>query len=876
MRPSLLLSAFLLSSPGFALNPVEVPQQQTQATVKKGTVKEKSGEGMPGVMIHAKDKAGNTLAYTTSKQGGDFRLSIPAGATPTALTFSCLGFKTVTIPLGDFKTGSVVTMEEDAFELKEVTVRVPPVKSQGDTLTYDVASFKTAADRSIEDVIKKLPGINVTEEGRIYYNGEAINKFYIEGLDMLSGRYALATKNIAANDVQSVNVYENHQAKRVLKDINFSDKAALNLKLKKKRMLKPIGYLKAGGGIDDNKDALWLGEAFSMLVSPKTQMLATVKANEAGISYFNETRSLTEGEYSDATYAAGIYPDTPFGSAKIPTMRYYDNRSISASANSLSKIGKFTDIKVTADYADESNSYDNHQMIVYADGAADQAVFREDARNSPHKRKVKFRASLENNADQRYISNNLSFRGDFNAGRYVVADGATVHQKTLTRDFDVSNRFSGIFKISKSVVDFSSYLRFATTPLNRISAYDDNDRILSQNVKGTNFFTREQAGYTWVINTRSSLGLTARFELARNTFISEALIPSGMAGNDIAALDAALVVEPKYENKISNHVTVTLSVPLRASWLRVDNKTDGSRSPYDRFEADFRAMIAYRAPFNLRTSLTAGRSSGHGGLSDFIDHPLYTTFRNRYTPGSGKLSIRDSYYTNLTASHRNAMAGIFSSASFLYRHSSSNRLSGINAGDGVVESSFSNIKNRSDMLNTDFSVSKKWYDTSTIVTIDGNFQRLKKEVIRQQKVRNLLTYIYTAHGNINSSPIGNLLIMDLDCRWSLLHQKAQGITEDTKELTLSLSLSTFPIKQLELYAKGYLNRSDLAHDRAKTCMFIDCGVRYSIRSFDIELSGRNLTNRKAYAYSYLLDSDLYSYSFSLRPIEALLTLKYSF
>lgn len=139
------------------------------------------------------------------------------------------------------------------MNLKDVTVSVPPIKVKGDTLTYNVASFKNASDRSIEDIIRKLPGINVSEDGRIYYNGESINKFYIEGVDLLSGRYALASRNISPDDVSEVNIYENHQSKRVLKDIKYSDKAAINLKLKNKSLLRPIGYVKGGSGFKAEK-----------------------------------------------------------------------------------------------------------------------------------------------------------------------------------------------------------------------------------------------------------------------------------------------------------------------------------------------------------------------------------------------------------------------------------------------------------------------------------------------------------------------------------------------------------------------------------------------------------------------------------------------
>ena len=77
-----------------------------------------------------------------------------------------------------------------------------------------------------------MPGIDVEKSGEIKYNGRAINKFYVEGMDMLKGRYGLATNNIAAKDIATVQVLENHQPIKALKHLQISDDVAINLKLK--------------------------------------------------------------------------------------------------------------------------------------------------------------------------------------------------------------------------------------------------------------------------------------------------------------------------------------------------------------------------------------------------------------------------------------------------------------------------------------------------------------------------------------------------------------------------------------------------------------------------------------------------------------------
>ena len=73
--------------------------------------------------------------------------------------------------------------------IKEIIVKAPKVRVQGDTITYDVRLFSKEGDRSIGDVLRRMPGIKTNENGQVSYNGTPINRFYIENSDMLEGQY---------------------------------------------------------------------------------------------------------------------------------------------------------------------------------------------------------------------------------------------------------------------------------------------------------------------------------------------------------------------------------------------------------------------------------------------------------------------------------------------------------------------------------------------------------------------------------------------------------------------------------------------------------------------------------------------------------------
>lgn len=852
----------------------------TDAVVLTGSVKERGGEPIPGVIVTVKNREEKNVAYTSTDRSGRFSVSCPSTLTEGTIQFSCIGYQKLVIPLGQFKNGSEHILTEEAFALKEVTVKAPPISVRGDTLTYDVNSFRDASDRSIEDIIKKLPGIKVNDDGRIYYNGESINKFYIEGLDLLSGRYALASRNISADDVAAVNIYENHQPKKVLRDIKFSDKAALNLKLKKRSMLRPIGYAVAGTGIDADGKMPWLGELFGMLISPRTQLLLSAKGNNTGSSYSSETTSLTESDNSEQTTASGIYSDTPFGTAPISSSRYYDNRSVATSVNALTHIGKNSTLNFIADYTDDYFEYGNSQSVTYATGDDESVEISESSDSEPHLREGKLKLNLENNADGKYISDKLSMTGHFKSNGYGIQNDRSILERVKVRDYNVSNRFEGIFRVSGHVLEFKSDTWAANTPVARLTAVADGVDIVSQNVEGCHIRNHEDFGYSWMINSRSHIGVRTAFDFEYDTFRSIDGLGVPVKSNDVSGYRITTGIEPFYQYRSARGVLLNISVPLTLDNLRYRNVTDDRRFPTDRFDVNFKASINYTTPFNVKTALTVGRNSRLGGISDYIVNPVSVTFRQSNVLGSGSLNERNNWYARCNLSHRNVIEGIFSSASFMFMRTNSNRIGSLDINDGDdITSSYKNSDNKTDLFNGNISISKKIFSWNTSFSLEGNYEYLQKDLIRQDRAVGMSMNNYGCRVGVNSNPLGNYLIMNLEVKYSYSVQKIAsfGLNNHSGQTSLSFSLATHPVKSVEISTKGYFNRSNVGNDIYKNSLFLDANLRYiPVKSLDIELSARNLTNTRHYSYSYIKDSDIYRYSFRLRPLELLLSLKYSF
>ena len=185
-----------------------------------------------------------------------------------------------------------ITMKEEATELKEVVVKAPAIYQHGDTLSYNLSSYITQSDYTLKDALKKLPGIDVEESGNIKYLGKEISNFYIDGLDLLGGKYNIATTNIPASFVNSVQVLNNHQTVNMNKDI-FSDDVAININMSNNARFKPIGTYEGSVGYGDDWQYKVCGAG--MLFKLKFQTIATLKIGNIQSFASNEVTSLFGG-----------------------------------------------------------------------------------------------------------------------------------------------------------------------------------------------------------------------------------------------------------------------------------------------------------------------------------------------------------------------------------------------------------------------------------------------------------------------------------------------------------------------------------------------------------------------------------------------------
>jgi hypothetical protein len=319
-----------------------------QQTIKGIVTDAENGQPVDAATVQIR-KAGRQvpLTYTLTKADGTFILPLRQADDSLFVHVSLLGYKAIRQKITAGATLRI-RLEPEVFTLKEVEIRPGRVYGRQDTINYDVSQFISPKDEAIKDVLKKLPGVDVDDDGKISYNGKNISKFYVEGMDLTDGRYNQLTNNLQANAVKSVQVMENHQPIRVLQKKLTTEDIAINLKLKDDFRDRWMGTLEGGMGASP---LLWEGMGNAIQISRKSQSAYIYKGNNRGDDVTDEQNILTQiGAEGKTGPSIPSFLSQPSFSAPLKKERLLFNNVHSLSGNRVYKLNETTQLRLNANY----------------------------------------------------------------------------------------------------------------------------------------------------------------------------------------------------------------------------------------------------------------------------------------------------------------------------------------------------------------------------------------------------------------------------------------------------------------------------------------------------------------------------------------------
>jgi len=243
-----------------------IPFFMFSQTVKlEGIVNDKSGPLEMANIIAFKKGTNLLQSYSITDAKGRYKLNLEQNMEYT-LKVSYLGYTTINVDIvigdSEIQTKNIEMLESnESLNDIELTYEMP-VKIIGDTIVYSTDSFITGTEKKLEDILDKLPGIEIDDNGEIEVEGKKVKKILVEGKEFFDGDTKLATQNIPANAVDKVQVLKNYNEVSGMRGItNDEDNIAINIKLKEGKDKFWFGEVNAGVGVSD--------EDYKYLAKPK-------------------------------------------------------------------------------------------------------------------------------------------------------------------------------------------------------------------------------------------------------------------------------------------------------------------------------------------------------------------------------------------------------------------------------------------------------------------------------------------------------------------------------------------------------------------------------------------------------------------------------
>lgn len=367
------------------------------------------------------------INYTLSNNEGTFTLTQPKRTDSLLVSVSLLGYQTQQQAVHAGQTLRF-EMEPQVFSLKEVEIRPGRVWGQQDTINYDVTRFLSPKDQSIKDVLRKLPGIDIDDLGKISYNGKEIRNFYVEGLDLTNGKYKQISENLRADALQ---------------------------------------------------------------ISRSSQSAYLYKGNNTGQDVSGEQNTLTESPESRLSEPkVPQFLLQPSFSAPLKKERWLFNHIHSLSANRLYKLNENTQLRINAGYIHDLRTQERGSETTYYQ-SEDTIHLTEQSDSRIRSDQANLNIGVENNSQERYLKNQFSATGDWQSSLSHITENTistgrtTLDQRIKTPNLDLRNNLRTLWSLDKYTLEAQSSLRYHSNaadlrldnhpyPMNLRDFYTDN------------------------------------------------------------------------------------------------------------------------------------------------------------------------------------------------------------------------------------------------------------------------------------------------------------------------------------------------------------------------------------------------------------------
>lgn len=426
-----------------------------------GKVTGDDGKPIASASVTVEEIGKNTiLSYGITDAKGNYKITYNSDDPKILVKVKAFNRKTQANEYSNASQNIDFTVEEKVTEIKEVKLKTKLITKRGDTISYDLKSFENKADRTLSDVLKKIPGIEVNKDGSILYQGEPINKFYVNGKDLMEGSYGLINNSLPKDAVQKVEVMENHQPVKILQDKLASENAAINVKLKSAITVTGRGEVSSGF----TEPWLWNVKLSPMLFTSKVQWVLNYKTNNLGEEVEKENNIMAfgnrfEGVRRNFSSNSWLSVENAALPQNVPVKRYLFNNVHNFSANLLTNLSKDWEFKANSSY---TNNAINRESTVTRYNQQGQLINISSVDNNFYTNQAKGEIIFSKNAKKGFFKNTTTFNGLWNtdtANTYNSTNTASnSNQRFTTPSNNFQNSLSAIIPWKEKLVNTLSFI----------------------------------------------------------------------------------------------------------------------------------------------------------------------------------------------------------------------------------------------------------------------------------------------------------------------------------------------------------------------------------------------------------------------------------
>ncbi|MFD2908531.1 carboxypeptidase-like regulatory domain-containing protein [Flavobacterium ardleyense] len=863
----------------------------------KGNVKDNLGKILNSASIILKDNNNKIIKFTYTDNVGDYIIQNEIEGTFT-ISVNSMGFeqKSVEIILENgitIKTLDFI-LNAKTTELKEIILETTrPITIEGDKIIFDAKSFAQGNEQVVEDLLKKIPGLNIDANGTIKVGNQEVEKVMIDGDDMFEKGYKILTKNMPVTPIDKVELLQNYSNNKHLKDIENSNKVALNLTLKEDAKRVWFGNMQLGFSlISENRYEV---KSNLMNFGKKNKYYFLTNLNNLGYDAVGDINHLIRPYRSNEAGSLGddqtVNNLLGLGSAhpNLKQKRVNFNNAEILSLNSIFTLSDKVKLKALGFLNTDENDYFRNSIQTFS---VSNTTFTNSEDFVGRKTTITGFGKMDLTYD---ISKNktLEYTGKFNKTNEKNRSDLLFNTDLLNERFSSNNQlfdqkivFTNKFKDNKVFLISSRYINEKTPQNYSVNQFIFDD-LFTDNANNTKQFSENQMQFAGVeahlldkkkngdlleVKVGNQLrfdNLNTRFELLQNE--NNLSFPNGYQ-NNLSYSTNDIYLSAKYRFKLKNFTLLT-----QADAHQLFNKLENinNQSNQNPFFLIPKVGLDWKIDGKNKILTSYSYNTTNAGILDVYSGFVQTGFRS-FSKGLDEFNQLTSSSAILNYTYGSWGDKFFANTFILYSKNND-----FFSNNSIITQNFSQsekiiIKDR-EFLSLSSNIDRYFKPIKTNLKINlGATKTNFKNIVNNSNLREVKNFS-ADYGFELRSGFRGFFNYHIGSKWNYNEVETtikNNFTDNMSFLDLSFMFSNkFNIQlQSERYFFGNLDNQNNKY------YFLDLETRYVIKEnkLTLSLSGNNLFNTETFRSYSISDINISKTEYRLQPRYVLLKMEYRF